>query len=250
MMTNIIIPHGIANLHTASEFMEFVKFQEEAGRGFAFTVCNYETEDGWKKARFGTIGASVAPTVMGLTDGWKKREQLFDEMLGRRVDNFKGNDLTRLGQASEPLMRALWAIEHPEYEVYDPTYLLFRNKERPWQTCSLDLIAVERSTGDIYIGEIKTGIYHAKWNGPYCPNNYFVQVVHELMTTEFEGAFLMGRIRRQLMGIDDSAWDKHYFYYRNNPAVKDEAKKIIKAETEFVEDLQKGVLRPTLNLCI
>ena len=24
----------------------------------------------------------------------------------------------------------------------------------------------------------------------------------------------------------------------------------IKAETEFVEDLQKGVLRPTLNLCI
>ena len=30
----------------------------------------------------------------------------------------------------------------------------------------------------------------------------------------------------------------------------DEAKKIIKAETEFVEDLKKGVLRPTLNLCI
>ena len=250
MMTNIIIPHGIANLHTASEFMEFVKFQEEAGRGFAFTVCNCETENEWKKARFGTIGASVAPTVMGLTDGWKTREQLFDEMLGRRVDNFKGNDLTRLGQSSEPLLRALWAIEHPEYEVYDPTYLLFRNKERPWQTCSLDLIAVERNTGDIYIGEIKTGIYHAKWNGPYCPNNYFVQVVHEMMTTEFEGAFLMGRIRRQLMGIDDAAWDKHYFYFRNNPAVKDEAKKIVKAETEFIEDLQKGVLRPTLNLCI
>ena len=250
MMTNIIIPHGIENLHDASEFMEFVKLREEACRGFAFTVCNYETEDEWKKARFGTIGASVAPTVMGLTDGWKTREQLFDEMLGRRVDNFKGNDLTRLGQSSEPLLRALWAIEHPEYEVYDPTYLLFRNKERPWQTCSLDLIAVERSTGDIYIGEIKTGIYHAKWNGPYCPNNYFVQVVHELMTTEFDGAFLMGRIRRQLMGIADAAWDKHYFYYRNNPAVKDEAKKIVKAETEFVEDLQKGVLRPTLNLCI
>lgn len=250
-MTNIIIPHGIANLHDASEFIEFVKLREEAGRGFAFAVCNYETEDGWKKARFGTIGASVAPTVMGLTDGWKTREQLFDEMLGRRVDNSKGNDLTRLGQASEPLLRALWAIEHPEYEVYDPTYLLFRNKDRPWQTCSLDLIAVERSTGDIYIGEIKTGIYNAKWNGPYCPDNYFAQVVHELMTTEFDGAFLLGRIRHQLMGIDDAAWEKHYFYYyRNNPAVKDEAKKIVKAETEFVEDLQKGVLRPTLNLCI
>lgn len=27
-------------------------------------------------------------------------------------------------------------------------------------------------------------------------------------------------------------------------------KMIIKTETEFVEDLQKGVLRPTLNLCI
>ena len=144
----------------------------------------------------------------------------------------------------------MWAIEHPEYEVYDPTYLLFRNKERPWQTCSLDLIAVERRTGNIYIGEIKTGIYNAQWNGAYCPDNYFAQVVHELMTTEFDGAFLLGRIRHQLMGIDDAAWDKHYFYYRNNPAVKDESKKIIKAETEFVEDLQKGVLRPTLNLCI
>ena len=250
MMTNIIIPHGIANLHTASEFMEFVKFQEEAGRGFAFTVCNCETENEWKKARFGTIGASVAPTVMGLTDGWKTREQLFDEMLGRRVDNFKGDDLTRLGQASEPLMRALWAIEHPEYEVYDPTYLLFRNKERPWQTCSLDLIAVDRRTGNIYIGEIKTGIYNTKWDGMFCPNNYFVQIVHELLTTEFEGAFLFGRIRRHQMEIDDAAWEKHYFYLRNNPALMDEAKKIVKAETEFVEDLQKGVLRPTLNLRI
>ena len=250
MMTNIIIPHGIANLHTASEFMEFVKFQEEAGRGFAFTVCNCETEDEWKKARFGTIGASVAPTVMGLTDGWKTRERLFDEMLGRRVDNFKGNDLTRLGQSSEPLMRALWAIEHPEYDVYDPTYLLFRNKERPWQTCSLDLIAVDRRTGNIYIGEIKTGIYNTKWDGMFCPNNYFVQIVHELLTTEFEGAFLLGRIRRHQMEIDDAAWERHYFYFRNNPALMDEAKKIIKAETEFVEDLQKGVLRPTLNLCI
>ena len=47
MLTNIIIPHGIANLHDASEFMEFVKLREEDGRGFAFTVCNYETEDGW-----------------------------------------------------------------------------------------------------------------------------------------------------------------------------------------------------------
>ena len=52
------------------------------------------------------------------------------------------------------------------------------------------------------------------------------------------------------MGIDDAAWDKHYFYYRNNPTLLDEAKKIVKAETEFVEDLQNGVLRPTLNLCI
>ena len=32
MLTNIIIPHGIANLHDASEFMEFVKLREEEGR--------------------------------------------------------------------------------------------------------------------------------------------------------------------------------------------------------------------------
>ena len=32
MLTNIIIPHGIANLHDASEFMEFVKLRFAKGR--------------------------------------------------------------------------------------------------------------------------------------------------------------------------------------------------------------------------
>lgn len=248
-MNAIEIPHGIPNLHPAYEFVERVKRLEQIGRPFAFEVTDLENEENWKIARRGHIGASDTSSVLGI-NSYKTRQQFFDEFTGRKVNPFKGNDQTRLGQSSEPLIRALWALEHPTYEVFDPTYLHFVSKARPWQSCSLDMIVVDPQTGEIFIGEIKTGMFDKKWSGAYCPDGYFAQLCHELEVTEFDGVFLLGRIRSRVMRVEDSGWEKHYFFTATNPAVMDERRRITTIEEKFYEDTKRGVLSPMLNLGI
>ena len=133
-MTNAVyIPHGIPNLHTADELVQYLNTATEP---LPFEMHLYDDEAKWLEGRQGRIGASQVGTVLGLTDQWKTRRQLFDEMTGRSVDEFKGNEYTKRGQSEEPLIRALWAIEHPGWDVYDGTHLLFVSKTEPWRSCS------------------------------------------------------------------------------------------------------------------
>ena len=250
MLTNIIIPHGIANLHDAGALIDALDALKAAGRELPFTIERYADEEGWKAGRASHIGASEAATVMGLTEGWKTRRQLFDEKTGRAASEFKGNELTRFGQSCEPLIRAMWALEHPDFDCYDPTHLIFVSEARPWQSCSLDLVAVERATGRVFIVEIKTGVYSAKWSGEYCPDNYFIQLCHELDVTGFDGVSLVGRIRSLEMGFERNGWGKDYFFWATNPALIDQQARVREAEEKFADDIRRGVLRPTLNLCI
>lgn len=243
MQNRIEIPHGIPNLHTAAELYEVLG----DGIGLPFVIEKYDSEEAWKEGRRGRIGASEAASVLGI--GFKTRQELFDIKTGKREDSFKGNEQTRHGQSAEPLIRALWALEHPQYEVYDPTHLIFVNKQRPWQSCSLDMVIYNPNTQDWFIGEIKTGIYNSKWSGEYCPDAYFAQICHELEVTEdFEGVFLIGRVRGNVMQIADHAWDKFYYFTSTNPAVMDERKRITKCEQKFADDMKRGVLSPVLNL--
>lgn len=250
-MTTIDIPHmnNYANADVLAEvFTELSKFES-----FPFTFQKYASQEEWLEARRHTIGASEAAAVLGISP-YKSRQQLFDEKLGRRTNVFEGNELTRIGQAEEPLIRALWAIEHPGYDVYDGTNIIFRSKARPWQSCSLDMVAIEQATGKIFIGEIKTGNRASAWEGDYVPPAYFAQLCHQLAVTGFDGAFLISRIRRDAAIMDRdltcTARERSYFYDAHTDAVHDEVRRVTEIESKFVEDMEKRQLRPLLNLSI
>ena len=250
----IDVPHEIGNLKTAAQFADYLERWWKGGDA-PYTVTVYEDEAQWKAGRRGHIGASQVGTVLGLTDQWKTRRQLFDELTGRRTDDFKGNELTVRGQTEEPLIRALWAVEHPDWDVYDGTHMVFVSKAEPWRSCSLDFIAVHRKTGDIVIGEIKTGTWNKHWSGGQLPDNYLAQITQQLDITKFDGAVVVARLLPPPSGNgvtspDDGGWDRSYYFSATNPMVKDNMRYVAKEVRDFWDCVTKGVYRPKINLAI
>lgn len=146
---------------------------------------------GFGGKRWKTIGASDIPAAVSISP-WKSRRELWEELTGRRVNDFHGNEATDRGHASEPHIRALWAIEHPEFEVFDGTGIIFRSKRAPFLHASLDGIAVDRATGEIGTLEIKSYSYSRAWNP--VPEPIFVQVLAQSFVLGGDFAIVRGRL--------------------------------------------------------
>lgn len=144
-----------------------------------------------------TIGASDAPTIEGLTDGWRTAKQLFDSLVnGAEGEDLSGNELVAMGNAEEPLSRELFALENPQYSVYDGSNLLWVSKQKPWMSCTLDAILVNDETGVIEDLEIKCCPWTHKWGSDgFVPDNYFVQLLWQMAVTGMPRAFLKARLR-------------------------------------------------------
>ena len=249
-MTNAVyIPHGIPNLHTAGELAQYI---DTATKPLPFEMHLYDDEAGWLEGRRGRIGASQVGTVLGLTDQWKTRRQLFDEMTGRSVDEFKGNEYTQRGQSEEPLIRALWAIEHPDWDVYDGTHLLFVSKLEPWRSCSLDMVCVRRATGEFVIGEIKTGVWSKKGAGGGVPDGYLAQVSQQLDITKFDGAVIVARLQSASGAEepDTTSGERAYYFPADDAAVQDNMQYVRREVADFWDCVQKGVYKAKINLAI
>lgn len=174
------------------------RFGDESENWFAQfykTTAEWEQgrKEGWTFCRkqFQTIGASDVPAAVGVSP-WKSRRELWEEMTGQRVNEFHGNEATDRGHASEPHIRALWAIEHPEFDVYDGTGIIFRSKRAPFMHASLDGIAVDRITGEIGTIEIKSYSYSRAWNP--VPEPIFLQVLAQSFVLGGDFAFVRGRL--------------------------------------------------------
>lgn len=181
-----------------------------------------------------TIGGSDAPVVAGVSS-FKTRQELADELLGKvEPPDLSENENVKRGVLSEPLVRALFAVEHPNLTVYDGTGIVFYSKQYPWMSASLDGICIEQSTGKIYILELKSCLWSRQWQGDYAPDNYFVQVLHQLAVTGWDGVFLHPRVIGQRVTTE-----RDYFFTREQCAEQIEC--LAEDERRFIADLEKGV---------
>lgn len=235
------------SVHTAEKL--FYKLLERHDRPFGMMLLS--TKDEWRRARMGYIGASDAPTLCGLTDAWKTAKMLFDEKTGKskdEKDNLADNELVQMGVAEEPLVRQLFALEHPEYDVYDGSLLMFTSIRYPWMSCSLDAVAIHRETGEICDLEIKCAPWSSKWAGPFVPDNYFVQLLWQLAVTGFRFAHLRARLRfgeREVSHVPHrAASERCYTIDSGLPEIKDQMEILIEKGRKFNEMIKCGRFFP------
>lgn len=174
------------------------------------------TREQWLAERKLGIGGSDAAAVLGLSP-WKTNVELWEEKTGRRADqDMSDNAYVQYGVAAEPLIRAMFALDYPQYEVRHDANLSKVHGLYPQLRASLDGELIERATGRPGVLEIKAAFINSradrdKWNG-VVPQHYYIQVLHNMYVTEADFGILKARL---VSNWDDLfVSEKTYFFER------------------------------------
>ena len=211
-------------------------------------VCN--SREDWLKKRKHTIGGSDASAIVGMNP-WKTNEELWLEKTGQVVpEDISDKPYVKYGQEAEPLLRELFKLDYPEYEVFYEENNLFLNDKYPWGHYSADGWLIEKETGRKGILEIKTteilqSMQKEKWN-KRVPDNYYIQCLHGLLIMEADFVILKAQLKTVFDGIP-YLQTKHYPIERSE--VEDDLKYLAEEEARFAKHLTDRT-RPNLILPI
>lgn len=203
------------------------------------TRIQFDSMEEWLVNRKG-IGGSDASAILGLNP-YKTNQELWMEKKGQMYPvDISDKPYVKYGNDAEPLLRALFSLDYPEYtvEYYDNNMLI--NKKYPWAHASLDgeLIDGEGRRGilEIKTSAILQSMQWQKWDNQI-PDNYYIQVLHYLLVTEYDFVVLKAQLKRVRDG-EVRLTTKHYHIEREE--VLDDIEMLKNEEEKFWHSLQSG----------
>ena len=213
------------------------------------TMHTCKTRGEWLKARGCSIGSSDASAILGLCP-WKTNEQLWEEKVGIVMpDDVSDNALVKYGTDAEGYLRNLFALDYPQYVVGYVENNLWRNRDNQYLHASLDGWLAEKDTERFGVLEIKTATISSnaqkqKWQGNSIPQNYYIQVLHELLVTGFQFAYLKAQLKYEIDGEEVFLHTKHYRIERED--VKADLEYLYEAELKFIASVMNKTRPNTL----
>ena len=208
-------------------------------------ILNSRSE--WLEKRAGRIGGSDASCIVGMNP-YKSNVELWEEKTGKKqADDISDKPYVKYGSEAEKHLRKLFALDFPQYKVSYVEDNMWLNDKHPYAHASLDGW-LEDEQGRKGILEIKTtnilqSMQKEKWKNRI-PDNYYIQVLHYLMVTEFDFAILRASMRFQY-GNDVTFTIKQYLIERDE--VQKDIEYLQKAEKDFYSAI-KEKRRPSLVL--
>ena len=160
----------------------------------------FASRDEWLEARGNSIGGSDIASVMGL--GYQTKLDLWKEKTGqKKAPDISDNERIQLGNQAEPVLRELFAVIHPEYEVSYEPFNLCRPDDPKYYFChySYDGLLKEKETDREGILEIKTATCMSradweKWENRV-PQNYFLQCLWGMFVLDREYTDLFAMLK-------------------------------------------------------
>lgn len=209
------------------------------------TILNSREE--WLEHRLNGIGGSEISAIIGCNpymtnvDLWKyKTGQLEHE-------DISDKSYVKYGTNAEPLLRELFKLDYPEYDVFYEENNSFKNDKYPFALASLDGWLVERETGRKGVWECKTtnilqSMQKEKWNGRI-PDNYYCQVLMYMAVIEADFAVLKAQLKTEFNG-EVYCQTKHYRIERSD--VEQDIEYIMQKGAEFWEYVKTRKQPPLL----
>lgn len=204
-------------------------------------ICPTSREE-WLAARqIQGIGASEAAAIVGLSP-WMSKNDLWELKTGSKTaKDLSGNAAVEQGIRMEGAIRTVFAARHPEFQVEHHAYDILYQTERPWLFATLDGEITESfadSSVKKYPLEIKTSTPRGKadwdkWSDGKIPDNYYIQVLHQMLATGLDGAYLTAF----LYGKEDITIREYEFLRKDCEADLDW---LLKEETAFHESVISG----------
>lgn len=204
------------------------------------TMQTFKSREEWLAARLGRIGGSDAAAIMGLNP-YKTNVELWEEKAGlQRPEDLSDKSYVKYGIAAEEHLREMFKLDFSEYQVFYENDNMWLNDRLPFAHASLDGWLVDQG-GRRGILEIKTtnilqSMQKEKWIDRV-PDNYYIQLLHYLMVTEFEFAVLKAQLKFDYSG-DIVLNTRHYKVERSE--VEADIEYLQSAEEIFWRRLQSG----------
>lgn len=179
----------------------------------AVTMTVLNSREEWLQNRFKGIGGSEASAIVGLNP-YMTNIDLWNIKTGQVVpEDISEKPYVLYGTKAEEHLRALFALDFPQYEVEYVDNNSYFNDKYPFALASLDGVLIEKETGRKGILEIKTtnilqSMQKEKWKDRI-PDNYFVQVLHYLLVTEYDFVVLVAQLKSEFNG-EIYKQTKHY----------------------------------------
>ncbi len=172
----------------------------------------------WLQARLKGIGASEASAIIGCNP-YMSNVDLWRLKTGRKqAQDISSNAHVQYGHDAEGPLRELFALDYPRFEVsYGGAYDMVHHPKHPFIFATLDGRLKEKATGRLGVYEGKTteilrSMQREKWKDRI-PDNYYVQVIHQLIATGWEFAVLNAQMKRVFDG-DVRTETRRYFIER------------------------------------
>lgn len=142
----------------------------------------------WLEHRKKYIGGSDCASIVG-QNPWKSNVDLWMEKTGLAIaPDISENPNVKFGTNAEPIIRELFKLNYPKYEVFYVENNSWINDKYPFAAVSHDGWIVEKETGRKGVWECKTSeivssMSKEKWKDQI-PTNYYCQLLHSLMIRE------------------------------------------------------------------
>lgn len=204
----------------------------------AVKILQLKSREEWLEKRKNRIGGSEASCILGMNP-YKSNVELWEEKTGKaEAKDISEKPYVLYGNKAEEHLRELFKLDFPEYDVGYIENNMFLNDRYPFAHASLDGWLTDKD-GRKGILEIKTtnilqSMQKEKWKDRI-PDNYYLQVLHYLLVTEFDFAILKAQLKFDYKeGIMLNT--RHYTIERSE--VEEDIEFLKKAEIEFFEMVQ------------
>ena len=200
----------------------------------------------WLAARKNGIQASEAAAIIGKSP-YLSAYDLYQLKRGKVKDkDLSDNDRVAYGQAAEPHLRALFALDFPQYEITYRQYDIYRNDRIPFIGATLDGELFDTENLRSGILEIKTCLISSatlsqEWQGDHIPDQYYVQIVHQLAATGFDFVMLAALLRYE---IDGEKFSRIIYRHYERADLAADITYLIGQEEIFWNNTQAGIAPP------
>nr|DAO51602.1 MAG TPA: Exonuclease [Caudoviricetes sp.] len=193
------------------------------------------------------IGGSDASAILGMNPS-RTNIELWQIKTGQLIpEDISEKPYVKYGTEAEKYLRELFKLDFPEYQVMYVENNMFLNDKYNFGHASLDGWLIDQN-GRRGVWECKTtnilqSMQKEKWNHRI-PDNYYVQLLHYLLITEFDFAVLKAQLKYEFNG-EIYLQTKHYKIERAE--VQEDIEFLESAERKFWKQVQERK-RPDLIL--
>lgn len=185
----------------------------------------------WLKHRT-KIGGSDASAILG-KNPYKTNVELWkDKAFHLMPEDISDKPYVKYGTEAEKYLRELFKMDYPQYEMFYEENNMWTNDAYPFAHASLDGWLKDEA-GRMGVWECKTtnilqSRQKEKWDHRL-PENYYIQILHYLMVTEFEFVELKAQLK--LVFSDGTVYlqTRHYHIERSD----------VEADIEYLADEER-----------